>query len=136
MFTEEQKDLVFSRCRVIDGMNPNMWRLDSSGAIIRRISYGRDDELYGWEIDHVIPISILEKYSVPKSLWDNSTNLRAMNWNNNVSKGDSYPHYEIVVTSNDDGRSNTFMIGSKTVNMRLQDKLKSLYGEFINFEEL
>ena len=136
MFTEEQKEAVFQKCRTINGMSPKLWRLDSSGAIIKKTSYGRDDDLYGWEIDHVIPRSILDKYNVPKDLQNDLTNLRAMNWNNNASKGDSYPSYEIVVTSEDDGNSNTFTVGSRTVNHKLQERLQSLFGDYINFDEL
>ena len=117
-------------------MDSKLWRLDPAGAIIKKTSYGRDDEMYGWEIDHVIPKAILEQYNVPKELQDNMTNMRAMNWNNNVSKGDSYPEYEIVVSSEDDGRSNTFTIGRKTVNAKLQERLKSLYEKYINFKDL
>ena len=136
MYTEEQKDEIFQKCRTIEGMNSKMWRLDASGAIIRRTSYGRDDELYGWEIDHVIPVAILDKYKVPEGLQNNSTNLRALNWNNNVSKGDSYPGYDIVITSEDAGRSNTFVNDRRTVNSRLQEKLRALYADYVNFEEL
>ena len=136
MFTEEQKNAIFGKCRIIEGLDPKIWRLDSSGAIIRRTSYGRDDELYGWEIDHVIPLSIMEEYNVPEDKRNDMSNLRAMNWNNNASKGDSYPSYDIVVTSEDDGKSNTFIIGRKTVNAQLQERLKALYGQYINFEEL
>lgn len=136
MFSEELKEAVFEKCRIIEGMDAKMWRLDSSGAIIKKTSYGRDDELYGWEIDHVIPYSILEKYNVPEELRNDIANLRAMNWNNNVSKGDSYPKYKIVVTSEDEGKSNTFVDGSKTVNHLLQEQLKVLYKEYIDFNAL
>ena len=128
--------MIFQKCRTIEGLDPKMWRLDSSGAIIKKTSYGRDDELYGWEIDHVIPVSILEKYHVPEELGNDMLNLRAMNWNNNVSKGNSYPKYEIVITSEDDGKSNTYVVGKKTVNKWLQEKLRALYNGYINFEVL
>lgn len=136
MFTEEQKEATFQKCKKIEGLNPNIWRIDASGAIIRKTSYGRDDELYGWEIDHVVPLALLRKYNVPETLWDDDVNLRALNWNNNVSKDDSYPTYSIVVTSNDDGISNTFTIGNRTVNCELQDRLRSLYGNYIDFDNL
>lgn len=136
MYTDEQKDRIFQKCRTIEGMNPMMWRLDASGAIIKRTSYGRDDELYGWEIDHVLPVAILEKYDVPEELQNNDINLRALNWNNNVSKEDSYPGYDIVVTSNDDGRSNTFTMGRKTVNEPLQMKLRELFKDYVDFKKL
>lgn len=136
MYTEEEKDRIFQKCRAISGMDSRQWRIDSSGAIIRRTSYGRDDELYGWEIDHVVPIAILEKYHVPTELQNNETNLRALNWNNNVSKGDSYPKYNIVITSEDDGRSNTYTESKKTVNSGLQERLRALYADYINFDEL
>ena len=54
-FTEEELDRMFSKAMLIDGCDQDEWRLDASGAIIRRSSRGRTDRLYGWEVDHIVP---------------------------------------------------------------------------------
>lgn len=136
MVTNEQKLRAFSRCRPVPGLSPDIWRMDAAGAIIKKLSYGEDDELYGWEIDHIIPRALLEKHGVPDQLIDHDDNLRAMNWNNNRSKSDDYPSYEIVVTSAEDGSSNIFTDDRRTVNESRQQRLRELYKNYFNEGEL
>lgn len=136
MITEKTRQEIFDKCRKVPGLPEDIWRMDAADAIIKRTSYGCDDELYGWEIDHVIPRSLLEEHKVPEDLIDDEQNLRAMNWNNNRSKSDSYPFYKIVVTSSDDGSSNIFIEGNKTVNKSRQQKLRELYKDYFKEGEL
>jgi hypothetical protein len=136
MITEKTRQDIFDKCRKVPGLSEDTWRLDAADAIIKRTSYGCADELYGWEIDHVVPRSLLEEHKVPEDLIDDEQNLRAMNWNNNRSKSDSYPSYKIVVTSSDDGSSNIFIDGNKTVNKSRQQKLRELYKDYFNEGEL
>lgn len=136
MITEKTRQEIFDKCRKVPGLSEDVWRMDAADAIIKRTSYGCDDELYGWEIDHVVPRSLLETHKVPEDLIDDEQNLRAINWNNNRSKSDSYPSYKIVVTSLDDGSSNIFIEGNKTVNKSRQQKLRELYKDYFNEGEL
>ena len=129
-YTEEVKRRIFNRCIKIRGLDPNMWRLDAANAIICYSSYGRDDEFFGWEIDHIYPLSRLEEKNVPEDLCYDERNLRALNWNNNLSKGDDYPTYKITMTSLDNGESNTRGQWSKTVNVRKQEQLMKLYKDY------
>ena len=63
----------------IRGRNPDVWRRDEEGNIIRWGSYGTMGE-YGWEIDHRNPVA--------KSGTDSPRNLRALHWQENREKGD------------------------------------------------
>lgn len=44
-FTDSELDLMFSKAAPIDRCDQDEWRLDASGAIIRRSSRGRTDRL-------------------------------------------------------------------------------------------
>lgn len=130
-FSEKDLDRIFSKGRIINGLDPKSWRLDASDAIICRSSYGRDDEFFGWEVDHVVPKSMLEAAKVPEALIDYEQNLRPLNWNNNNSKGNDYPTYTTVIVSLDDGKSNCKKKGRRTVNKFKQLQLKKLYVDYL-----
>lgn len=130
-FSEKELDQIFKKAREIKGLNPDEWRLDASDAIIRRSSYGCDDEFFGWEVDHIVPKSKLEDAGVPEQLIDHDYNLRPLNWNNNRSKADDYPNYNTTIVSEDEGKSNVRKEGSRTVNTSKQEQLRRLYAQFL-----
>ena len=63
---------------------PNLsnYRKDVCGASMYRPNYGKQEK-WGWEIDHIKPVS--------KGGTDDLGNLRPLQWENNRTKGDSYP---------------------------------------------
>lgn len=130
-FSEKELDQIFKKAREIKGLDPDEWRLDASDAIIRRSSYGCDDEFFGWEVDHIVPKSILEGADVPERLIDHDYNLRPLNWNNNRSKADDYPNYKTAMVSEDEGKSNVRKEGSRTVNTSKQGLLRKLYAQYL-----
>lgn len=114
---EELIARVWAKGRKLDGMNPDLFRKDPCGAIIARTQYGSRTAAFGWEVDHVYPVS--------KGGDDNIANLRPMHWRNNASKGDDYPVYYREVTL--DGSKNIESRKEYRVNDDTQQKLAELY---------
>lgn len=78
-FTHTVISQVWNKAPQAEGFNPEEKRVDKCGALIARSSYGMKTR-FGWEIDHIIPIS--------KGGSNKVTNLQPLHWENNRSKGD------------------------------------------------
>lgn len=122
--TEDLKKRVWNQAREAEGYDKQKVRLDACKAFMIFDEYGKQG-LYGWQIDHVCPVSMLEELGYTEKEIDNEQNLRAMHWRNNLSKSDDYPSYTSVITS--DGDRNVEREESKIVNALRQQKLQSLY---------
>ncbi len=109
---------VWDKGIIVENYDATLYRKDSAGAWIARNSYGDRNSVLGWEIDHVYP--------EVKGGKNHFVNLRPMNWQNNVSKGDDYPNYTAAIIS--DGNRNIPMGSQKTVNRALQEDLSKLYN--------
>jgi len=68
---------VWEKGRIVPENDPNHWRKDYCGAWIGRRFHGDRNSEYGWEIDHISPDG-------PDIL----SNLRPLQWQNNMDKGD------------------------------------------------
>lgn len=75
---------VWDKGSVIPGYAPSEWRCDSYGNYIFRKDYGDTGARYGWEIDHIRPVSAGGA--------DDLENLQPLQWQNNRAKGDKYPY--------------------------------------------
>lgn len=117
MFSDEIKKLVWDKAQVVEEYDPNSIRKDPCGAFIIWNQYGNRVSDFGWEIDHVFPTSL--------GGGDELDNLRAMHWENNNAKGDDFPSYRAVVTS--DGNKNIHSERNFKINTDLQNKLSFLY---------
>jgi hypothetical protein len=115
-FSEEKIETVWNSANAIDGVDSTEWRQDACNAWINRKSYGQET-IYGWEIDHILPIA--------KGGTDHTENLRAIHWKNNRSKGDDFPNYESSVTS--EGNKNIYRDESKEINKDTILKLRIIY---------
>jgi hypothetical protein len=69
---------VWKKGAAVQSFNPTMWRKDQCGAWISRNEYGNRKSPYGWEIDHITPRS--------QGGSDHLSNLRPLQWENNVRK--------------------------------------------------
>lgn len=118
MFTEQTIQAVWEKAIVVDGYNASTIRKDSCGAWIIRTDYGNTNSIYGWEIDHIYPVE--------KGGDDNIENLRALQWENNRSKGDDYPFYSASVQAEDSANVHTDRQFS--INQAIQDRIREIYG--------
>lgn len=118
MFDENLINDVWNSAKKEAGYNPDRFRKDACGAWIIRNQYGRSDTIYGWEIDHIYPQALGGK--------DDMVNLRAMQWENNRSKGDDYPVYKAVVRA--EGNKNVYENSQFTVNEDKQRLLSNIYS--------
>jgi len=77
--SNKKLDQIWERADTIRGRNPDTWRRDDEGNIIRWGSYGTVGE-YGWEVDHRRPVAQGGSESI--------RNLRALHWEENREKSD------------------------------------------------
>lgn len=91
-FSDFVINLVWQKAKIVDGYDPNIWRKDFASAWIRRDHYGVESK-YGWEIDHLRPLS--------RGGSDEISNLYALHWRNNNKKSDNYPLFQTIVSSED-----------------------------------
>jgi 5-methylcytosine-specific restriction endonuclease McrA len=89
-FSDKVIQQVWEKAQSIIGYDPNIWRKDFAGAWIRKDLYGTDTK-FGWEIDHLKPIS--------RGGSDNLINLNPLHWKNNRTKADNYPSFQTAITS-------------------------------------
>ncbi len=71
---------VWAKGKPVPFFDPAIWRQDSFGSLMKRSDYGDCSSIYGWEIDHVQPMSLLGS--------DTLDNKQPLNWKNNRSKSD------------------------------------------------
>ncbi len=79
-FSQEVINVVWNKATPFAGENPAHKRKDKCGAVIAKASYGMQTT-FGWEIDHIIPVS--------RGGTNRLDNLQPLHWENNRSKADN-----------------------------------------------
>ncbi len=80
-----ERETIWSKGRIVPGLDPNEWRQDAFGSRIRKSDYGNCLTVYGWEIDHIIPLE--------RGGSDTLGNKQPLQWANNRRKGDKLPAF-------------------------------------------
>ncbi|MCI5119270.1 MAG: HNH endonuclease [Candidatus Electrothrix sp. LOE1_4_5] len=87
---EKTKRAVFNKGRIIapdengNHLDPNEWRYDQGGKLMKYSDHGNTNKDTGWEIDHKIPTA--------KNGLNTLDNLQPLQWENNRKKSDTYPY--------------------------------------------
>ena len=87
--TEVTIQNVWKKGKVVPGYNSDYIRKDQCGAWIIHDMYGNRNSSYGWEIDHIVPVST--------GGTDYLSNLRPLQWENNDYRYDK--QLIVVITS-------------------------------------
>ena len=88
-FSQPVLEAVWAKAVIVPGHSPAKIRKDSCGAWMKRTEYGTQKD-FGWEIDHIQPVSLNGS--------DELLNLQPLHWRNNRGKGDDYPNWACTVT--------------------------------------
>ena len=112
-------EMAWQKARIIEGFDPDLFRQDACGAWIRKDLYGDIENMFGWGVDYIYPKS-LGGTLIPE-------NIRALNYHNIISKGNDYPSYKAVFTS--EGTKNNMTELYLTVNDIIRKQLKKIYPD-------
>lgn len=86
---------VWEKAAAVPGVDSNLWRKDIAGAWISRKHYDNDYSEYGWEIDHIEPVTSRGKQYTCLD----TSNLQPLQWQNKRSKADNYPSFSTSMTA-------------------------------------
>lgn len=89
-FSEAEVQAVWNKGRIVAGYDPTLYRADACGLWIVRSAYGTTGK-YGWEIDHIKPVSA--------GGGDELFNLQPLHWRTNRHKSDSYPNWSCPIAA-------------------------------------
>lgn len=123
--TTELINQVWEKGIVVPNYPKDIIRKDACGAWIVKDQYSKEESSFGWEIDHIMPKSMLIGVVSDESKIDNILNLRPFNIANNKSKKGDYPSYHASVKAN--GEFNIHFGEEKIVRPEIQNQLSEFF---------
>lgn len=115
-FSDDKIKAVWEKAQTVEGFDSTKYRKDTCGAWIVWTDYGKES-LYGWEIDHCLPVA--------KGGTDHTDNLQPLQWQNNRAKADDFPSFKTAVIAQD--KTNIEQEGSRYFTEQFLKFLKQLY---------
>jgi len=88
-WSNEMIEAVWHKGKAVTGQDSARRRKDDCAAWIGRAEYGSRGSQYGWEIDHIAPGG-----------GDGISNLRPLQWQNNVDKSDGRLKCSVTASGN------------------------------------
>ena len=79
-YMHQELVLIWSKGIIVPGVNPAERRKDVCGAWIDWLAYGNRKSSFGWEVDHMFPVS--------KGGAHHINNVHPLHWQNNARKSD------------------------------------------------
>jgi 5-methylcytosine-specific restriction endonuclease McrA len=79
----EKKRAIWNKGNIAPGRRPEEYRLDHYGALMKWSEYGNQNHKYGWQVDHIVPLSAGGN--------DDLDNLRPVFWLNNQARNQKPP---------------------------------------------
>ena len=95
-FTQQEILAVWKKGTVVPNYDPSLYRKDKCGAWMRFKEYGDRNSIYGWEIDHITPVS--------KGGSNSLYNLRPLQWENNMAKSNGRLSCAVIANGNENVR--------------------------------
>lgn len=126
MTDDELRNIAWANAVIEPGYDANKYRKDACGAWIMWDKYNVTESIFGWQIDHIYPQSKLKERGFSQEAIDNPANIRALQHQNNQSKGADYPSYIAEITSQEN--RNIAKRVSLTINIKKQEELRQLYN--------
>ena len=80
-WSDSDKLRVWKKGSMITNFSPDIWRRDRYGYVMKYSDHGDRKSKYGWEIDHINPVSNQGQ--------DDLDNLQPLYWENNNEKSDT-----------------------------------------------
>lgn len=104
MYSISTINSVWAKADYVSANNESKgFRKDQCGAWIQRKAYGDRSSPYGWEIDHIKPLS--------KGGDDKLSNMRPLHWGNNASRQDD----KLTTYITSEGSNNIYVETGKNV---------------------